>query len=155
MPEQLHEINLQLKDSNEALALFGVNDIYLKKIEEKQDVSIVTRGELVLVSGDDQDVARVEEVLLTLLTVIRKNVPISERDIVYAVDLAILGKINQFETLFEEEITKDVKGKSVRVKKLGQKVYVVGIKAHDLVFGNGLEGTGKTYIDYIMRVKVF
>src|SRR5690625_4106835 len=90
MPEQLHEINLQLKDSNEALALFGVNDIYLKKIEEKQDVSIVTRGELVLVSGDDQDVARVEEVLLTLLTVIRKNVPISERDIVYAMDLAIL-----------------------------------------------------------------
>ncbi|HLS59606.1 MAG TPA: PhoH family protein [Virgibacillus sp.] len=153
MPEQLHEINLQLKDSNEALALFGVNDIYLKKIEEKQDVSIVTRGELVLVSGDDQDVARVEEVLLTLLTVIRKNVPISERDIVYAMDLAILGKINQFETLFEEEITKDVKGKSVRVKTLGQKGYVAGIKAHDLVFGIGPAGTGKTYLAVVMAVE--
>src|SRR5690625_3349196 len=153
MPEQLHEINLLLKDSNEALALFGVNDISLKKIEEKQDVSIVTRGELVLVSGDDQDVARVEEVLLTLLTVIRKNVPISERDIVYAVDLAILGKINQFETLFEEEITKDVKGKSVRVKTLGQKGYVAGIKAHDLVFGIGPAGTGTTYLAVVMAVE--
>src|SRR5690625_1259518 len=146
MPEQLHEINLQLKDSNEALALFGVNDIYLKKIEEKQDVSIVTRGELVLVSGDDQDVARVEEVLLTLLLVIQKNVPKEDRDIVYEIEIDNLGKINQFEKLLEEEITKDVKGKSVSVKKIGQKGYVAGIKANDLVFGIGPAGTGKTYL---------
>lgn len=153
MPEKLYEINLQLTDSNEALALFGINDIYLKKIEEKQKVSIVTRGELVLVSGDDQDVALVEEVLLTLLAVIRKNVPITERDIVYAVDLAVLGKINQFETLFEEELTKNVRGKSVRVKTLGQKGYVAGIKTHDLVFGIGPAGTGKTYLAVVMAVE--
>src|SRR5690625_1538738 len=153
MPEQLYEINLQLNDSNEALALFRVNDIYTKKIEEKQDVSIVTRGELVLVSGEDQDVARVEEVLLTLLSVIRKNIAISERDIVYAVDLAILGKINQFETLFEEEITQTENDKSVMVKTIGQKAYDAGIKAHDLDYGIGPASTGKTSQAVVMAVE--
>src|SRR5690606_2367626 len=112
MSDKLHVIDLQLTNSNEALALFGTNDKYLKQIEEKSNVSIVTRGEQVRVSGKDQDIKFVEETLLALLSVIRKGLTISERDVVYAVNLAKEGKIHQFETLFEDEITKNVKGKS-------------------------------------------
>ncbi|NAP01058.1 AAA family ATPase, partial [Halomonas sp. MG34] len=83
---------------------------------------------------------------------IRKGLTISERDVVYAVDLAKKGKIDQFETLFEDEITKNVKGKSIRVKTLGQKKYIASIKANDLVFGIGPAGTGKTYLAVVMAV---
>src|SRR5699024_5000684 len=143
---------LQLTTPNEALALFGANDKYLKQLENQLDVSIVTRGELVAVSGDEQSIAHVEDILLTLLVIIRKGLSITERDIVYAVDLAKKGKIDQFETLFEDEIMKNAKGKSIRVKTLGQKKYVNAMKENDLVYGIGPAGTGKTYLAVVMAV---
>lgn len=152
MSEKLKEIDLQLTSPNEALSLFGTNDKYLKQLENQLDVSIISRGELVSVSGQEEGVAHAEEILLTLLSVIRKGLSISERDIVYAVDLAKKGKIDQFETLFEDEITKNAKGKSIRVKTLGQKRYANAIKANDLVFGIGPAGTGKTYLAVVMAV---
>lgn len=152
MSENLKTIELQLTNPNEALALFGTNDKYLKQIEQQLNVSIVTRGEQVGVSGTNEEIELVEEILSTLLTIVRKGLDITERDVVYSVDLAKKGKINQFETLFEDEITKNVKGKSIRVKTLGQKNYVSAIKSHDLVFGIGPAGTGKTYLAVVMAV---
>src|SRR5699024_4369293 len=134
MSESLQAIDLQLMDPNEALSLFGTNDKHLKLLEEKLNISIVTRGEGISVSGSTEDITCVQDVLFTLLSVIRKGITISERDVVYAVDLAREGKINQFITLFEDEIIKNVKGKSVRVKTLGQKSYINAIKSYDLVF---------------------
>ncbi|WP_042223423.1 PhoH family protein [Oceanobacillus manasiensis] len=152
MSENLTEIDLQLNSPNEALALFGTNDKYLLQLEEQLNVSIVTRGEVVRVSGEETNITLVQSILLTMLSLIRKGLTISERDIVYAVDLAKKGKIDQFETLFEDEITKNVKGKSIRVKTLGQKKYIASIKANDLVFGIGPAGTGKTYLAVVMAV---
>lgn len=153
MAGNLTEIDLQLSNPSEALALFGTNDKFLKQIETKLHVSIVTRGEKVAVSGSDDSIKHVEEVLLTLLAVIRKGLSITERDVVYAVDLAEEGKINQFQALFEDVITKNAKGKSIRVKTLGQKNYIAAMKAHDLVFGIGPAGTGKTYLAVVMAVR--
>ncbi|WP_163970035.1 PhoH family protein [Oceanobacillus halotolerans] len=152
MSENLSVIDLQLTNPNEALTLFGTNDKHLKQLEEQLQVSIVTRGEQVRVSGSEEDIVLVQDILLTLLSVVRKGLTISERDVVYAVDLAKDGKINQFETLFEDEITKNVKGKSIRVKTLGQKNYITAIKENDLVFGIGPAGTGKTYLAVVMAV---
>ncbi|GAA0441154.1 MAG: PhoH family protein [Bacillota bacterium] len=152
MPENLTEIDLQLTSPNEALGLFGTNDKFLIQLEELLNISIVTRGEQVLVSGDQQSVSLAQDILLTMLSVIRKGLKIAERDVVYAVDLAQKGKLNQFETLFEDEITKNAKGKAIRVKTLGQRSYISAIKANDLVFGIGPAGTGKTYLAVVMAV---
>ena len=152
MPDNLHKIDLQLNGPNEALDLFGINDKYLKHIEDQLNVTITTRGEQVSVSGDKSDITLVEDILLTVLSVIRKGQTITERDIVYAIDLAKKDKINQFETLFEDEITRNVKGKPIRVKTLGQKKYISAIKSNDLVFGIGPAGTGKTYLAVVMAV---
>src|SRR5699024_9890795 len=87
MSESLQSIDLQLTNTNEALSLFGTNDKHLKLLEEKLNISIVTRGEGISVSGSKEDITCVQDVLFTLLTVIRKGLTISERDVVYAVDL--------------------------------------------------------------------
>lgn len=152
MSGSLTEIDLHLTSTNEALSLFGTNDKHIKQLESQLDVSITSRGEAVSVSGSEEAISLVQDILLTLLTVIRKGQTISERDVVYAIDLAKKGKIKQLETLFEDEITKTAKGKSIRVKTLGQKGYVNAIKSNDLVFGIGPAGTGKTYLAVVMAV---
>ena len=70
MAEQLVEMNQQLENPNEAIALFGVNDAHLKVIERELSVSIVTRGESVRVSGADETVVLVEKILQQLLVAI-------------------------------------------------------------------------------------
>ncbi len=152
MQENLKTINIQLQTLNEALSLFGTEDRNLKMMEEKLQLSIVTRGESVSVSGDTEALQLAEIVLMALLKVIRKGASISERDVVYAIDLGKKGMLDQFEELYEQEITKNVKGKSIRVKTLGQRKYISAIKANDLVFGIGPAGTGKTYLAVVMAV---
>ncbi|HDR3520068.1 PhoH family protein [Bacillus pacificus] len=153
MAEQLVEMNQQLENTNEAIALFGVNDAHLKVIERELNVSIVTRGETVRASGAVETVTLVEKILQQLLVVIRKGVSITERDVAYAIQLAQQGKIAQFEELYEEEIFKTAKGKSIRVKTMGQRRYIHAMKKNDIVFGIGPAGTGKTYLAVVMAVR--
>jgi len=96
MSEQLVTINVQLDDSNEAISLFGVQDANLKRIEEEMQVSIISRGETVVVSGSTENVQLVEEMLKKLLNIIRKNISISERDVVYAIQLAKKNSLEFF-----------------------------------------------------------
>lgn len=152
MTEELKTMNVQLMNSNEAIALIGNADANLKVIEQELSVSIVTRGETVYVSGDLEHVELVGKILEALLHVIRRGINISQRDVTYAIQMAKKETLDQFKDLFEEEIAKNAKGKSIRVKTLGQRHYVSAMKKRDLVFGVGPAGTGKTYLAVVMAV---
>ncbi|WP_027407843.1 PhoH family protein [Anoxybacteroides tepidamans] len=152
MSEEFVTISQQLENANEAISLFGTHDVHLKRIEQELGVSIVTRGEVVHVSGSHENVQLVDDILRHLLIIIRKGVTVSERDVMYAIQMAKNGTLEYFTELYEEEITKNAKGKPVRVKTLGQRHYVAAIKKHDLVFGIGPAGTGKTYLAVVMAV---
>ncbi|PLR68178.1 MULTISPECIES: PhoH family protein [Bacillaceae] len=152
MPEELVTINQQLENPNEAVALFGNNDAHLKRMEDELNVSIVTRGEAVYVSGDSESVQLVDDVLTSLLVLIRKGISVSERDVIYGIEMAKQLKLDEFEALYVDEISKDARGKSIRVKTLGQRHYISSIRNKDLVFGIGPAGTGKTYLAVVMAV---
>ncbi|PMC39670.1 phosphate starvation-inducible protein PhoH [Bacillus sp. UMB0899] len=152
MPEELVTMNQQVENPNEAIVLFGNHDLHLKRIEEGLNVSIVTRGEAVYVSGNAEHVQLVDELLKSLLLIIRKGITISERDVLYAINMAKEKKLDQLENLYMQEIAKTAKGKSIRVKTLGQRHYISAIQNKDLVFGIGPAGTGKTYLAVVMAV---
>ncbi|WP_461201078.1 PhoH family protein [Anoxybacillus sp. TBDG-1] len=153
MSEQFVTIYPNVQNADEALALFGTHDVHLKRIEQELGVSIVTRGESVSVSGNKQHIELVDELLRHLLLVIRKGIVISERDVLYALQMAKNGTISYFVELYNEEIGKNAKGKAIRVKTLGQRQYVSAIQRHDLIFGIGPAGTGKTYLAVVMAVQ--
>lgn len=144
--------SLQLENTTEAASLFGPNDAFLKVIEHKLNVGIVTRGEEILVTGELAKSEMVEETLSVLLKLVRKGIKISERDIVYAVQLAEKNMLDELSELYEEDIAVTAKGKPIRVKTLGQRHYVQAMRKRDLVFGIGPAGTGKTYLAVVMAV---
>ncbi|WP_144476160.1 PhoH family protein [Cytobacillus oceanisediminis] len=152
MTEDLKTTEIQLANPTEAVSLFGNADINLKLIEQELGVSIVTRGETIGISGPEEQVALAQAVLENLLAVIRKGISVSQREAVYAIQMAEKGTLEYFRDLYDEEISKNVKGKSIRVKTLGQRHYVNAIKSRDLVFGIGPAGTGKTYLAVVMAV---
>ncbi|TWE06488.1 phosphate starvation-inducible PhoH-like protein [Neobacillus bataviensis] len=152
MTEKLTTINVQLENPAEAITLLGNSDQNLKTIEEELNVSIITRGESVSLSGDEDKVMMAGEIIDRLIFVIRKGINIGQRDVLYAIQMAQKGTLDYFVNLYEEEIGKNIKGKTIRIKTLGQRHYVTAIKKNDLVFGIGPAGTGKTYLAVVMAV---
>jgi phosphate starvation-inducible protein PhoH and related proteins len=152
MTVNLKTINVQLENPAEAIALLGNADSNLKIIEEELQVSIVTRGESVSLSGDEERVILASQILDKLIFVIRKGVTISQRDVLSAIQMAQKGTLDYFDNLYDEEIAKNVKGKTIRIKTLGQRQYIMAIRQNDLVFGIGPAGTGKTYLAVVMAV---
>jgi len=152
MTEELKTISVNLENPNEAIALLGNSDTNLTIIEQELHVSIVTRGGTVSVSGPPEAVELVNSIISNLLYVIRKGINISGRDVMYAIQMSRKGTLEYFKDIYEEEIAKNAKGKSIRVKTLGQQQYLMAMKKHDLVFGIGPAGTGKTYLAVVMAV---
>ncbi|WP_053367180.1 PhoH family protein [Bacillus sp. FJAT-27245] len=152
MTENSRMIQLQLENPNEAVTLFGNSDSNLKILEQELQVSVISRGEAVHVAGLSENAELAASVLDKLVHVIRKGIGIGPRDVLYAIELARKGTLDYFENLFEEEIARNARGKSIRVKTIGQGYYINAMKKNDMVFGIGPAGTGKTYLAVVMAV---
>ncbi len=149
---ETHVIQLDFDNTKDTQALFGPNDSHLTTVESVLHVSIMTRGGKVAVKGSKATSLIVEEVLNALLKLIKTGITITERDVVYAIQLSQEGLIEELFELYDEEITMNSQGKPIRVKTLGQRHYVRAINKHDLVFGIGPAGTGKTYLAVVTAV---
>lgn len=145
-------MKVALKNTAEGLALFGPQDKFLHLIEKEMPAQILTREEEIVIQGSAAVTARLEHLFTVLLSLIRSQYTLTERDVNYAVDLAKEMKADQLLDLFKGEIAVTHKGKPIRVKTIGQKQYVDEIKKKDIVFGIGPAGTGKTYIAVVLAV---
>lgn len=151
MSEQLSE--LQVENPNEAVMLLGMSDANIKLIEETFQVQIITRGEVIQIAGEETKKQQARDLLMALLKVIRKGVNIDLRDVATAIEMVNKGTIEYFAELYEEEIARNYKGKPIRAKTIGQREYIRAIRHHDLVFGIGPAGTGKTYLAVVMATQ--
>ncbi len=151
MDEQL--IQLHVEDPNEAVMLLGISDQNMKLIEEALNISIVTRGDTISLSGEEQNRDSAEELLEQLLKVIRKGININQRDVSTAIEMVKSGTIEYFAELYDVEIARNTKGKAIRAKTIGQREYVHAIRTKDLVFCIGPAGTGKTYLAVVLAVQ--
>ena len=150
---QEYSVEITLNHPDDVLSLFGTNERHLKLIEENLNVIIHARTERVQVLGDDEESVELARLTIqALLVLVERGMLVNTSDVVAALTMAQDGSIDKFVALYEEEIIKDNSGKPIRVKTLGQKVYVDSIKNHDVVFGIGPAGTGKTFLAVTLAV---
>lgn len=150
---QDYSVDINLKHPDDLMALFGSNERHLKLIEENTGVVIHARTEVVQILSDDEESLEIARLTIeALLVLVDRGMLINTSDVVTALSMAQNGTIDQFVALYEEEIIKDNYGKPIRVKTLGQKVYVDSVKNHDVVFGIGPAGTGKTFLAVTLAV---
>lgn len=150
---QEYSIEITLQHPDDMMSLFGSNERHLKLIEENLDVIIHARTERVQVLGDSEEAVETARLTIeALLVLVNHGMTVNTSDVVTALSMAQNGSIDKFVALYEEEIIKDSYGKPIRVKTLGQKIYVDSVKNHDVVFGIGPAGTGKTFLAVTLAV---
>ncbi|MCE5197244.1 MAG: PhoH family protein [Negativicutes bacterium] len=128
------------------MALCGYHDEYLKIITETLQIEIFPQGNQLLICGSESKVLQTEALLKQLQTFIRQGIAIGAREVTYGAKKAMTDELSELETLFNDVIFHTLRGKQIRPKTMGQKVYIDTIRKNDIVFGIGPAGTGKTYL---------
>ncbi|MFD2612748.1 PhoH family protein [Paenibacillus gansuensis] len=145
-------IKLPLQSAAEGLSLFGPQDKFLNIIEKAVDAQIYTREADIVIQGGRKETDILEQLFSVLLQLVRNGYILTERDIVYALELAKEMKADQLLDLYKGEIAMTFRGRPIRAKTIGQNHYVTTIKKNDIVFGIGPAGTGKTYLAVVLAV---
>lgn len=155
MGENLAEARVNIDDINIMAFLFGNQDANVKIIEEEFHVSILTRDGSITITGDKKDVDSVQKLFYQLIGVLQTGNLLTSADVKYFVKLAKEGKEKNITELYNGVICYTHRGKPIKPKTIGQKLYATAMKKNDIVFGIGPAGTGKTYLAMAMAVTAF
>ena len=137
---------IRFEDNNLARNLFGVQDEHLRSLEKKLGVQIDARGTDVSIRGTEAQTRLVEKILLELYEMLRRGYPIFGNDVEQAVRLFSADQGANLQDLLDGTIFIPSRNKLIIPKSVHQKAYIDAVRQHDLVFGIGPAGTGKTYL---------
>src|SRR4029450_4140544 len=129
-----------------AESLFGTYDENLKHLEGLFNVRIRTNGQELIVEGDAGDVALAEKVLEQLSSLIRGGYKLGKGDVKTASQLVAQDENVELADYFLRGAARTSGKKQVMPKSVNQRRYLDAIDQHDIVFGIGPAGTGKTYL---------
>jgi phosphate starvation-inducible PhoH-like protein len=129
-----------------AESLFGTYDENLKHLEGLFNVRIRTRGQELSVEGDAADVALAEKVLDQLSSLMRGGYKLGKGDVKTAAQLVAQDEHVELSDYFLRGAARTSGKKQVMPKSVNQRRYLDAIDQHDIVFGIGPAGTGKTYL---------
>jgi phosphate starvation-inducible PhoH-like protein len=139
-------ISLTIENERSLPSLYGDMDKNLRLIENNFGVILSARGNKIQVEGDAKSVARVEHILKELGDMLDQGI-ISEKDEVNtAIQALSADPSTALKELFQKTIPVSSRKRAVALKNEAQRRYVEAIRQHDVVFGIGPAGTGKTYL---------
>jgi phosphate starvation-inducible PhoH-like protein len=142
---------VDVRDNATTLALCGNQNENLKLIERRLGVRVGQRGTELHLSGPADAVAFAVRLVENLEDVIRAGRPVYREDVEQAIK--VLGRgAESLQDVMTTPVLKSQGNRSIAPKSIAQKRYVDAIRAHDIVFGIGPAGTGKTYLAMAMAV---
>jgi phosphate starvation-inducible PhoH-like protein len=125
--------------------LFGSYDENLRFLESLLNVQIRTQGHQLLVEGDPAGVAKVERIIGRLGSLMTDGYRLSKGDLQTASQLVLEDDDVDLREYFQREAQTPGR-RRVTPKSPNQRRYLDAIEHHDIVFGIGPAGTGKTYL---------
>ena len=152
MTEEQVSLEIKLTEADDASMLIGTHDKHIKVIEETTQTIIRTRGEIIQIKGNQEKIEQAATVIGALQELIKRGIQVHTPDVVTALKMVSKGNTTTFIDMYEEEIIKDRNGKPIRVKNVGQKKYIDAVRTHDVTFGIGPAGTGKTFLAVVLAI---
>ncbi|MDD3687780.1 MAG: PhoH family protein [Bacteroidales bacterium] len=141
-------ILIDIEDQNK---FYGVREAnFTELVRHFPRLKIVARGDIVKVSGDDEEIERFETKLQALIAHFNKFHRLCPNDV-----KEILGNENNVTAGFDDNgvLLYSVLGKPIKARTKNQKVLVDEFAKNDLIFAIGPAGTGKTYTSIALAVQ--
>ncbi len=141
------QIRIRVPSNHLMAELLGGRDVYLKQVDKAfAGARIIARGNEIVIEdfGETSTGEMIRTVFDELLILIQEGESLDE-DRVSRVIQMVIDDVPSPSGVFTDSI-KVGRGKQVRPKTHGQKVYVDAVRDNTMVFGIGPAGTGKTYL---------
>ncbi len=140
-------------ESARALQSLYANDLkLLKTLEDTLRVRVTTREGWVKLEGEPGQLDRAEQVFKQLEQARQKGVDIHKHEFSYALESVTEARADNLSDVVDVKIATSPRKPPIVARTLGQRHYLEAIQKHDVVFGVGPAGTGKTYLAVAMAV---
>lgn len=144
---------LQLPTPESAIALAGKNQDNLDFLAQRTGVKLVLRGQELMLLGLPKAVARCERLIAMLEPQWAEGRPIGQPDLETALQALNTDRQGEFQKFQKQILATTRRGEGIRAKTFRQQQYVQAIARHDITFGIGPAGTGKTFLAAVLAVK--
>ena len=145
-PRSHEQVTLEFKKNALMPALAGAHGRHLVRLEQKLGVRIAMRGNLFAIEGPENSRASAAAVLRALYARLEAGDDVGPADvdaeIRFATEVRDVDKAREF----GGAAIKTASSKITRARSAAQAAYLDLMRTHDLVFGIGPAGTGKTYL---------
>ncbi|MSO75058.1 MAG: PhoH family protein [Alphaproteobacteria bacterium] len=156
--------HMQFRDNGLLPALFGAHDRHLARIEQTLGVVVGSRGNEIAIDGPAEQVDAAQRVLSSLYDRLTHGDSIGAGEVDAALRMAgvsLPGETKSKARAAAPPVSEDgvavieTRKRSIRTRSLAQARYVEAMRAHELVFGLGPAGTGKTYLAVAVAVSMY
>ena len=140
-------------ESARALQSLYANDLkLLKTMEDALGIRVTTREGWVKLEGEPAQLDRAQRVFEQLDQVRLKGVDIHKHEFNYALNSVTEAHADNLSDVVDVKIATSSRKPPIVARTHGQRQYLEAIQTHDIVFGIGPAGTGKTYLAVAMAV---
>jgi phosphate starvation-inducible PhoH-like protein len=148
-------MKLEFDDSRLASQLFGPHNQHLKLMGERMGVRLESRGNAVSITPDTGGEAAADQagqVLSQLYAMLKAGKSLYPQDVDFACRIVMRQPSADVGEVFKGDVYATSGKRTISPKSLNQREYLDAIRQHDLTFGIGPAGTGKTYLAVAMAV---
>lgn len=140
-------------ESARALQSLYANDLkLLKTLEDSLGVKVTTREGWVKLEGEPGRIDQAQRVFDQLENARQKGVDIHKHEFNYALNSVTESRDDDLGDVVATKISTSARKPPIVARSAGQRSYIEAIQKHDIVFGIGPAGTGKTYLAVAMAV---
>jgi phosphate starvation-inducible protein PhoH and related proteins len=140
-------------DPSATQVLMGQSGANLKLVERETGAALHVRGGEVTLLGDMDAIGLARTLLEQLYGFAKRGAPLDAEDIIRAARILRGDRTASLREIFSDTVLVSGRSRPITPKGLAQKRYVDAIRQHDIVFGIGPAGTGKTYLAMAVAVR--
>ncbi len=145
-------ITLQYDNAREVQQLFDNDPSNLRLVQDQIGVTITARDGWIKIEGNDTPLEQAKEVFNSLRALLTSGQTPHQQDIIKAIETVQDSGSDKLKSISSVRIATSPRKPQITPKTLGQKEYVQSIENHDVTFGIGPAGTGKTYLAMALAV---
>ncbi|WP_083453289.1 PhoH family protein [Desulfatitalea tepidiphila] len=147
-----YQTKITFSDVELSRQLFGEHNGHLQRIAQALSITIQARGSTAHLQGEEISVRLAQNLMTQLYGLLKAGYPIYATDIDYAIRVLSADDRARLKDIFLDTVYITAKKLAITPKSRAQKEYIDAIRQHDIVFGIGPAGTGKTYLAMAMAV---
>jgi phosphate starvation-inducible protein PhoH and related proteins len=141
---------VEVDDQSVLLALSGPQQSLLGEVSRQSGVDVSLRGNTIHLCGAEVDVRVAQRFLMSAAELVSKGYDIAASDVARSLRELRVDPSSSLVDLLDEVIIISHRRRPVVPKGPAQRRYIEAIRTHDLTFGIGPAGTGKTYLAMAM-----